>query len=177
MSALLFYAAGNLLIKHCPHSALNGAVSSRKWICTLVALGLFVGLWYTSGINGTVSVGSNELGNNSLLFYGNGFVGIVATIVFCIVISDIKARSFIGKHIMDYVKWFGQNSFYVMATHFPIKEAIIRVIGGLFHCGRSGVVSDVRLSLIAFVITLLVDSLVVYGVVRLKRHFERKRAV
>ena len=73
-----------------------------------------------------------------------------------------------GTRIMNYVKWFGRNSFYVMATHFPVKEAFIRLLSSVLHTNRVVVVSDMKYSFIVFILTLLVDSVVVLVVCKLK---------
>ena len=69
---------------------------------------------------------------------------------------------------MSYIKWFGRNSFYVMATHFPVKEAFIRLLGSVLHVNREAIVSNMKYSLIVFILTLLVDSLVIFVVCKLK---------
>lgn len=73
-----------------------------------------------------------------------------------------------GNSVMNYVKWFGRNSFYVMATHFPVKEAFIRLLGFVLHTNREAVVSNMKYSLIVIILTLLVDSVVVLVVCKLK---------
>lgn len=70
------------------------------------------------------------------------------------------------------LKWFGQNSFYVMATHFPIKEALSRIIDKLLNCN---VRSDVKPALLVFVLTLVADTLVVWFICWLKKKFNSKK--
>lgn len=155
------------------HQKLNDFVLNHKTAGWYGIIGLTVVLLISSIHNGAVSVGSNELGNNTVLFYVNGLIGTATTLSFCIYISSLKVKTNIGIKMMSFLKWFGQNSFYVMATHFPVKELFIRLIGSVFHCGRSGVIGNMKYSFMAFVLTLLADTIVVMLICLIKKKDEQ----
>ena len=166
MSAILFYAMGNVCVKYVSHQRLNDVVVSKKgwfigYVVIVTALLLFLSL-----INDHVSIGSNELGRNTLLFYFNGLLGISTTILFSVLLSSgIFSRT----NGFSFVRWFGENSFIVMATHYPIKEAFANLVGMMAHCGKNAVAADFGLSLAVFLLTLIMDSMVVIGVSWLKQ--------
>ena len=61
-----------------------------------------------------------------------------------------------------------------MATHYPVKEAFVWVVARMAHCGTKEVAADMKLGLVVFVLTMIVDSLVVCGISRLKQRDERR---
>lgn len=168
MNAISFYALGNILINHIAHQKLVDKISSYKVFSIFTITILTIVLLFSSIHNGEISVGSNKLGNNTVLYYINALIGITTTIAFCVLLSQIRTKIAMGTRIMNYVKWFGRNSFYVMATHFPVKEAFIRLLSSVLHTNRVVVVSDMKYSFIVFILTLLVDSVVVLVVCKLK---------
>lgn len=168
MNAIFYYALGNILIKHVPHHKLVDKISSYKVLSIISIIVLTIILLYSSIHNGAISVGSNELGNNTVLYYINALIGITTTLAFCILLSQIRTKTAMGNSVLNYIRWFGRNSFYVMATHFPVKEAFIRLLGFVLHTNREAVVSNMKYSLIVFILTLLVDSVVVLVVCKLK---------
>jgi hypothetical protein len=100
------------------------------------------------------------VGNNIALFYLNSYIGIVIMLAVCIYLSTKKINTKQGGVILSYIKWFGQNSFYAMATHFPIKEALGRIVNKVFNCD---VHSDIKYAALVFILTLIIDSIVVWG--------------
>jgi hypothetical protein len=168
MNAIFYYALGNILIKHVPHHKLVDKISSYKVLSIISIIVLTKILLYSSIHNGAISVGSNELGNNTVLYSINALIGITTTLAFCILLSQIRTKTAMGNSVLNYIKWFGRNSFYVMATHFPMKEAFIRLLGFVLHTNREAVVSNMKYSLIVFILTLLVDSVVFLVVCKLK---------
>ena len=92
-------------------------------------------------------------------------------LILCICLSTLNIHSLIGLKVMSYIKWFGQNSFYVMATHFPIKEALGRLVNKIFDCD---VHTDIKYASLVFVMTLLIDSFVVWGCCWIKEKWNRK---
>ena len=166
MTALLFYASGHWLISAYGPTGLQGYLMEHRKILVPLALGLLAVLFYSSVWNGYVSIGSNKLGNNTLLFYGNGFLGTVLMLAVCIWYEAQKPFKGFSDRLYRFFLWFGQNSFYVMATHFPVKEIISRLVNGYFHCD---VHKDIDYALLAFAITLVIDIVIVWGVCEIKR--------
>lgn len=174
MSSILFYAVGYGLIMKLGHQQLINIVNNNKGLYFIVAVILSILLYFLSVQNGYVTIGSNKLGNSTWLFYLNGFIGIASMLIFCLLIAERQYKSKVTIKVMDYVKWFGRNSFYVMATHFPIKEIFSRIVNSIFHCD---VHKDLDYALIVFVLTLIVDSIVVWMVCWLKQKLSYKKAI
>lgn len=157
---LLFYASGHWLIERVSHAELQNIINGKKAFAWFVIIALTIVLYFSSVYNGYVTIGSNKVGNNIAFFYLNSYIGIVIMLVFCICLSNRKLNTKLGGVILSYIKWFGQNSFYAMATHFPIKEALGRIVNKVFSCD---VHSDIKYAVIVFVLTLIIDSIVVWG--------------
>ena len=172
MSALLFYSLGNLLIKKLSHQKLVELIKNHKAVVISMIVILTVFLYFSANWNGHITLGSNSLGRNTLVFYGNAFVGIFTTISFSALLTLIKVKKGIGNRIKEYLKWFGQNSFMVMASHVPVKGMIIIAIAKVFGITAIGVSENMKYSAIAFILTIIVDSLVVYLLSLLKKHDE-----
>lgn len=158
MSSILFYAVGYGLIKKFGHQQLINSVIRDKGRYFAVGLTLTILLYFLSVQNGYVTIGSNKLGNNTWLFYLNGFIGIASMLIFSIFIAKRQYINKVSAGITDYVKWFGRNSFYVMATHFPIKEIFGRIVNSIFHCD---VRKDLDYAFLVFMMTMIADSIVV----------------
>ena len=159
MSSILFYAAGYGLIKKFGHQQLINCVNRNKGRYFAAGVALTILLYFLSVQNGYVTIGSNKLGNNTWLFYLNGFIGIASMLIFSLLIAEIQYMTKVAAEAMDYVKWFGRNSFYVMATHFPIKEIFGRLVNSVFHCD---VHKDLDYAFLVFVMTMIADSIVVW---------------
>lgn len=170
MSSILFYAAGYGLIKKFGHQQLIKYVINSKSLYLGVGIVLTISLYFLSVQNSYVTIGSNKLGDNTWLFYLNGFIGIVAMLIFSILIAETKFKSLLALKVMDYVKWFGKNSFYVMATHFPIKEIFGRLVNSSFRCD---VHKDLDYALLVFVMTMIADSIVVWLICFVKNKFSK----
>ena len=173
MSAILFYALGNVFAKYISHQRLKEMVLFKKWFSILYVVIVTALLLFLTLQNDHVSIGSNELGKNTLLFYCNGFLGISTTLVFSILLSS---GSISQTKSISFIRWFGKNSFIVMATHYPVKEAFARIVGMVAQCGNKEVAADLKLGFVVFLLTLVVDSLLVYGVFRLKQRDQRLMA-
>lgn len=173
MSALVFYALGNIIMKHISHQELQQLVARRRIIVLSGIAVLTAVLVYSSGVNGHISVGSNKLGENAIVFYINAFIGIVTTLCFCIILSLLNPSTKVGKAISAYIKWFGKNSFYVMATHVPVKGILVMAVASIAHVPTMTVCSNIPLSLIVFIPTIAIDSIIVYVVCWIKKKDEQ----
>lgn len=173
MSSVLFYATGNWIIQKWNHKELQSGVLKNRTVAIVSVLSLSVMLYFLSVYNGYVTIGSNQLGESTWLFYLDGYIGIAATLILCIILADVKPKTNGCAHIMEYIKWFGQNSFYVMATHFPIKEVLSRIVDKLFNCN---VRTDEKYGLIVFVMTLIADTFVVWLICLIKKKWYEQRS-
>ena len=172
MTAVLFYSIGNLLFRKLSHNTLVEEINKHKVVTIIMIALLTLFLYFSANWNGHITIGSNSLGRNTLIFYCNAFIGIITTITFSILLTMIDTRRSIVKGLFDYLKWFGQNSFFVMASHVPVKGVIIIIVAKLFHTTTINVSNNIKLCIIAFVLTVVIDSIVVFFISMLKKHDE-----
>lgn len=161
LSAMPFFAFGNLMVKWFSHEKIINSIDThlKAWVMVVVILTviLFIGVQN----NGYVSMGHNCLGNRTWLFYLNAFVGGVSTIVFSVILSSLLQRGFFVK-VITYIRWLGNNSFYAMASHLPLKAGLLLIPARILHTDTGkGLCSNIYISFVAFVGTLIVTSLVI----------------
>lgn len=164
--SLLFYAGGNLLVHFIPINALHDKVSSKKHLTIIGIIISTILLYFLAMYNGRVSVGSNIMGKSPALFYVNGFWGTFVCIALSIIICGISYKTKIFKTLYDYLQWFGCNSFFVMASHYPIKVVCSTIVMKICHV--SAVSNSVKYSLITFIMVIAIDSLLVLYICKLK---------
>ena len=160
-AAMIFYASGNMLIKHFRHDQLLQTCRKYKACAVVIAISLAVAVYFGSQSTGHVSMGSDLLGNNPLLFYFDAFCGTVMILI----ISSLL--SFVGGIPLQGIKWIGENSFHVMALHNPIKGFVVVVVARGFQCSKELVENSYLYSGISFVITLIVTVVAVMMVRKL----------
>lgn len=169
-AAVLFYCLGNLLVKHVGLMNLYQSVKIHiafSWIVVFVFTVLLV---YSGLQNGAISMGHFFLGYNHYMFYINAFFGIISTVIFCILLSIIKTRY--GGVILNYLIWFGRYSYDAMVIHVPIKGIIIVVLTKIL--AWSNVSNNMVYSIVAFVITMLVTSIIIWFINNGKRYYSNK---
>ncbi len=171
--ALLFYGSGYWLIGRVSHERLQQVIQNRAVFGWSVIVILIILLYFSSICNGYVTIGSNKLGKSIALFYLNSYVGIVTMILFSVYLSGMKFTGYAQK-VKSFIKWFGQNSFYAMATHFPIKELLGRLVDKIFHCN---VHTDIEYATLVFIITLIMDSFVVWGCCLIKQKWNIRKKI
>ena len=174
--AIPFYALGNILMKHFSHANLIQFVSHPKKkvlaiatlaICLII---LVFGAWY----NKSVSMGHAYLGKNAFVFYLAAICGIAIFMAICIKATELLRNWKAGGGMLKYLKWFGRNSFDAMAIHNPIKGFIVVVIAAFFHTTTSAVSANYLYSLYAFVCTLLITSICMIFINKIKRICHKK---
>ena len=170
--SILFYGAGNLLVKHCGLEGIQQRVLSKKWISIVVMISLTLIMINTAHWNGRISLGSDRLGNCPPLFYLNAFMGIVTSGIFAILICSLNRTSRLWKSVMDYHLWFGRNSIYIMATHVPVKGLLIIAIAGMIGKSPTYVANDWWCIAIVFVLTCAICSLLSLLIVKWKKRDE-----
>lgn len=160
MSAMLFYCLGNLFVKHFDLKKTVERCEKHRWLClgiAAVGIGVFAAgaLW-----NGHVTLGSNDLGKNTLVFYAVGLLGTAIALLLSILFGLIKEKAVL-KSIYEGVRWVGRNSFYFMAIHVPIKGFLIVILAKLLHTTSVKVSECEWQSAIVFVLTVFCSSVVV----------------
>lgn len=177
MSAILFYSLGNLLIRHTSHKGIQDVVLNNKFLSCAIIVVLTTILFFVSTKNGHITLGSNSLGNNTIMFYINAFIGIITTMTFGVLLACIvEGRRTIGKAVSKYIRWVGINSFYFMATHVPVKGIMMIVVATIFGISTETVSHEIQYAFAAFVPTILIDSIVVWIVCYIKeKDIQRKQ--
>lgn len=175
LSAMPFYAFGNLVVKHMPHEKIVQSVNHHLAVLGGVIVLLTIALLIGVQDNGYVSMGHNCLGNRTWLFYLNAFVGSISTILFATVLSCLLQRSRF-ENVIKYVRWLGNNSFYAMASHLPLKAGLLIIPAKMLHTNTgSGLCSNIGISLVAFSGTLIVTSLVIILINQGKKRFGKTK--
>lgn len=157
-AAIIFYCTGNVLTKYRSLKQIEEAIVAKKVIAIASIAILTPILVYSSYWNGHISLGSDLLGRSPILFYINAFIGIVTIFLFSVLICNIKWDSKLWKWIIDYHLFFGRNSFYIMATHVPVKGIIMVGIAGLLHKSVGFVSYDYLCCAIVFAVTCAICS-------------------
>lgn len=134
--AVLFYCTGNLLSKRLSLIGIQNMVLGKKGMYFVLMVIITAVLINTAHYNGHITLGSDSLGKNPVLFYLNAFMGIFTCGIFAILVCSPKRDNKTIKAIMDYHLWFGRNSLYIMSTHVPVKGVIIVAIAKMI--GESG---------------------------------------
>lgn len=155
MLAIPFYAAGHGLVKAKTHLGIVNMVNRHKTISFTLAIVFAIIVYVGSQYNGSISFGHADLGNNVFVAYGCGLIGTLMWLIGCILLADFKINRS-GAKLMEWVKWFGRNSFNAMAIHNPIKGFVCMVVGVILHCGSAAVSGNSYYSFAAFVLTLII---------------------
>ena len=161
LSAMPFFAFGNLMVKKLSHEKIVQSVDNHLLIYVAITVLLTVFLVINVQNNGYISMGHNCLGDCTWLFYLNAFIGSISTILFSLILSSLLKRSKFVKPI-SFLRWFGNNSFYAMASHLPLKAALLTIPANMLHTNTgSGLCSNIWISLAAFVVTVIATSIVI----------------
>lgn len=155
-AAIIFYCAGNVLTKKQSLQNIETKVLSKKWLAIVAIIIVTPILVLSSHWNGHVSLGSDLLGESPLFFYINAFIGITSVFLFSILLCSIPFKSTLAKVGMNFHLYIGRNSFYIMATHVPIKGFLIVMLGKLINESRQFVVNDYICCAIVFSLTCLI---------------------
>lgn len=172
--AIIFYCAGNILVKHLGLIGIQDAVLSKSWLWLLIMIVLTLVMINTAHWNGHISLGSDTLGKFPPVFYLNAFMGIVTSGIFAILVCSINRNNKLFNSVMNYHLWFGKNSLYIMATHVPIKGIIMVGISKLIGKKVGFVADDWWCMAIVFVLTCAICSLLSLWIVKWKKKDEQR---
>lgn len=167
-AAIIFYCVGNLLTKMWSLDEVETYVVKHKWFAILAIVILTPALVLSSYWNGHVSLGSDLLGKSPLIFYVNAFVGIVTIFLFSILVCAIPRKNKLWKSIIDFHLFFGKNSFYIMATHFPIKCVLVAIMAKVLQVSVGYIVNEYITAAIVFAITCTISSILAIYIGKLK---------
>ena len=172
--SVIFYCVGNLVVKKYGLKGIETKVLGKKVLSIVMILILTTILVFTAHYNRHISLGSDMLGKSPFLFYFNAFIGIISIVLYSILVCSIPIKNKLFKSIMDYHLWFGRNSFYIMATHVPLKGVIMVVIAALIGKSVRFVGNDWICMPIVFVLTCAICSVLALLIGKLKKIDERR---
>ena len=164
MMAMIFYAAGHLVVKRLGHAKIVATINDKPWMFAGIALLLFIGVFFVASYNGYPSMGHARL-HNPFLFYSGAFMGTTAMIFIC----AILANRLITLKVWDGILWFGSNSFIPMAIHMPIKGFLIAIVVKGLDMTPYAVKTNILLGIVIWVITLVVTVTLMFFIVRFKK--------
>lgn len=175
MTAILFYCTGNVLTKHLSLKEIENRVlsfnkfGSIAYIIVVTTILVFVSYW-----NGHVSIGSNLLGKSTLVYYLTAYMGISTIFLFSILVCSINTGKRYIDGFVDFGKWFGRKSFWVMATHVPVKNVLLFGIAGYIGKSIRFVRNDYFWCAVIFTITIGVCCLFCLVIERWKKKDEER---
>ena len=167
--ALPFYAVGHQITKRLGLRRLQEFAENNKPMVFSACILLTVVLCYLAIRYGAISMGHSQFGNE-YVFHLRAFIGCASTILFSLWLSCID----VAKQVINYISWFGRNSFDVMATNNPIKGVVCTIIAVILHVKvNDASFTDIPHSMIAFAITMVIDSILVIYILRIKRIWKK----
>ena len=178
-ASVIFYCVGNLLVKRYGLKGIETIVLGKRALSIVTIIILTVVLVFTAHYNQHISLGSDLMGKSPFLFYFNAFIGIITIGLFSILICSISSNNKVFNSIMDYHLWFGRNSFYIMATHVPVKGVIMAAIATIIGKSTHFVGNDWICMPVVFVLTCAVCSVLAVWIGKFKyideqRHINRR---
>ena len=172
--AIPFFAFGNLIVKRFSHEQIIQWVDNniiRVGLVTTVLVILFLILVQK---NGYISMGHNYLGYQTWLFFVNAFIGSISIILLSLLLGSLLMRGWVQPFI-KYVRWLGMNSFNTMAIHLPIRSGLLVLFAMILQTGTGlELCSNIWISLVVYMATLIVTSLVILMINKGKKMVAKK---
>ena len=159
--AIPFFAFGNLFVKRFSHDKIIKWANNNIVGVGLVTIVLAIIFLFLVQQNGYISMGHNYLGYQTWLFFVNAFTGSISIILFSILLGAILKR---GKRqsFIQFVRWFGENSFNTMAIHLPIRSSLLVILSMILQTGTGlELCSNIWITMLVYIATLIVTSLVI----------------
>jgi fucose 4-O-acetylase-like acetyltransferase len=172
--SILFYGAGNWLVKHWGLVGIQERVLGKKWLSLVIMIVLTLVMINTAHWNRHITLGSDNLGKFPPMFYLNAFMGIVTSGIFAILVCSIKRDNRLFNAVMNYHLWYGRNSLYIMATHVPVKGIIILAIAKMIGKNEYFVTHDWWCLAIVFALTCAICSVLSLWIVKWKKMDEAR---
>lgn len=164
--ALPFYALGHQLTHYVGHQQIIDYNNKNKSLAFALCLVLTILLYYLAVEFGAISMGHSQFGNE-YIFHVRALIGCASTLLFSLWIYSIDFKTL--RPTVKYISWFGKNSFDVMATNNPIKGVICTIIAMALHIKvNDASFTDIEHSMMAFIPTMIIDTIVVYYILKFK---------
>lgn len=154
-AAIIFYAAGNLLMKRNFISRVKEFCNNKKAISWVILVFMTVALYYFALLNGHITMGHEQY-NNRFLFYFNGFLG-----SFCVLIFTFLMEKLFSIKVFSIIKWIGLNSLYFMLIENPIKGFVVAILRRVLCFSDSAISYSLGWSLVAFIISTVITIITV----------------
>lgn len=165
LTGMVFYGAGNLFTGKVSHHTVRSRILRHKWCSFFVSLALFLLVWLGGRVNGHVTIGQGFLGENIWLFYLNAFTGTCATLIFSVLLAELK-RGWYSKPVA-FLKWLGRNSFYAMAIHVPVMVDIVWLMSKFCGVSAEALRYSYPYTIPAFVAIVLLTALWIWFIRRI----------
>lgn len=167
-----FYAIGHLVVQKWGHQKMQNWVDEHRIVSITTIIILAGVVMIGSHFNGSISFG-HALIHNPLLTYPCALAGTAMVLITSMLLAGMRECE---NHVfwINWLKWFGRNSFTAMAIHNPIRGFVCVIVGVLFGCGSSAVSQSDGYSLAAFVITLVVTVTGIVVINWIKRAYRRE---
>ncbi len=168
-AAIIFYAAGNLLMKHNFFSRVKEFCNNKIVISWVILIFMTAALYYLALLNGHITMGHEQY-NNRLLFYLNGFLGSLCVLIFAFLtekLFSIKAFSFI--------KLIGLNSLYFMLIENPIKGFVVAILRRVLCFSDSAISYSFGWSMVTFIISTAITVITVKLILIIKNSIKNNR--
>ena len=172
--SIVFYCAGNLLVRHFGLVGIRDKVLGSKWLSVIIIVVLTLIMINTAHWNGHITLGSDSLGKCPPMFYINAFMGIITTGLFSILVCSIKRNNKLVKAVMDYHLWYGKNSLWIMATHVPVKGVLVLLLAKALGESVFFVTNDWWCLAILFILTCAICSVLSLLIVNMKKKDEQR---
>ena len=108
------------------------------------------------------------MGKHPVVFYINALLGIVDVFIFAVLFCSINFRTHAMQLFNKWLLFFGKNSFYVMATHIPVRAAVILITVKLLHSSNAVVTREIIPCTLICVITCVICSVLAVFIQKLK---------
>lgn len=166
--ALPWFVLGHVLLENVGYeSSLNWVAKNRWFVLTACVVGIAVVL-LCSNYNGRISYGHAFMGRNVWVSYVGSLLGVAAVVALCMLLSCTRWNE-LNVAPLRFVKWFGRNSFRVMALHEFMKYVAFAIVSVVGPYSISEIPYHSWPCIFSFVLTLLLVSLLVMGVDSLRR--------
>lgn len=161
-AAIIFYCAGNMLTKTWSLKEIEEKIVANKWWVILTIVVLTLVLINTAHWNGHITLGSDNMGRSPLMFYFNAFMGIISIFLFSVLMCSVKCENILWKKLMNFHLYFGKNSFYIMATHVPVKGFLMVGFAAFLHKSVPFIAKDYLWAAITFAVTCIICAILAY---------------
>lgn len=167
-ASISFYCFGNMLTKKFSLNEIKSYIIEKNILFIVLIIIITPILFFLSHWNGHISLGTGLMGKHPVVFYINALLGIVDVFIFAVLFCSINFRTHAMQLFNKWLLFFGKNSFYVMATHIPVRAAVILITVKLLHSSNAVVTREIIPCTLICVITCVICSVLAVFIQKLK---------